>query len=69
VGRVPGALILTETAALLYWKGPELRRGTLSVNELVRCADAVENALPRALGLAAFSYRVSLGPSVELAAD
>jgi hypothetical protein len=49
---VPDALglALAETAALAYWKDQELRRGALSVRELVRRADAVEHTLRRAMG-------------------
>jgi hypothetical protein len=58
-----------ESAAVSYWKGQELRRGVLSVKELVHRADTIEHALRRALGLAALSYWLSVNPSAELTVD
>lgn len=44
-------LALAETAALAYWKAQELRRASLSVRELVRRGDVIEQSLRRASAL------------------
>ena len=43
--RDNAVLALAETAALAAWKARELQRGSLSVRELVRRADAIEKAM------------------------
>jgi hypothetical protein len=60
------SLALAETAALHYWKTQELRKGALSVRELVRRADTIEHALKRAIGPTPFSPSpMSRRPSMD----
>jgi hypothetical protein len=61
------ALALAETASLSYWKGQELRRGALSVRDLVRRADTIENALRRAIGPTQLAPPLSRRPSLDVA--